>query len=172
MEYVDHGVSGSKDRRPALDRLVKDATAPKFDVLVTLEARSPGTQPEAPDHAARGPAGARRGVRLASARASTPRRRPGSCRCTSSGAIAEFERGRIVERVRAGLARAKAQGKRLGRRPCAITDAQFVAVADGSLRDAAGRSASAAREKARTPSTSAPANVHPLNHDGGVERAR
>jgi DNA invertase Pin-like site-specific DNA recombinase len=31
------------------------------------------------------------------------------------GAIAEFERGRIVERVRAGLARARAQGKRLGR---------------------------------------------------------
>ena len=53
------------------------------------------------------------------------------------GAIAEFERGRIVERVRAGLARAKAQGKRLGRQPYLITDAQFEAVADQSLRDAA-----------------------------------
>ena len=53
------------------------------------------------------------------------------------GAIAEFERGRIVERVRAGLARAKAQGKRLGRQPYAITDAQFEAVAERSLRDAA-----------------------------------
>ena len=53
------------------------------------------------------------------------------------GAIAEFERGRIVERVRAGLARAKAQGKRLGRQPYAIADAQFEAVADQSLRDAA-----------------------------------
>jgi hypothetical protein len=31
------------------------------------------------------------------------------------GAIAEFERARIVERVRAGLARARAQGRRLGR---------------------------------------------------------
>ena len=31
------------------------------------------------------------------------------------GAIAEFERGRIVERVKAGLARARAQGKTLGR---------------------------------------------------------
>ena len=40
------------------------------------------------------------------------------------GAIAEFERGRIVERVRAG-SRAKAQGKRLGRQPYEITDAQF-----------------------------------------------
>jgi putative DNA-invertase from lambdoid prophage Rac len=53
------------------------------------------------------------------------------------GAIAEFERGRIVERVRAGIARARAQGKRLGRQPYAIADAQFEAVADRSLRDAA-----------------------------------
>jgi hypothetical protein len=37
------------------------------------------------------------------------------------GAIAEFERGLIVERVRAGLARAKALGKRLGRHPYAIS---------------------------------------------------
>ena len=35
-EYVDLGVSGSKDRRPALDRLMKDARARKIDgVLVT-----------------------------------------------------------------------------------------------------------------------------------------
>src|SRR5256885_1633046 len=39
------------------------------------------------------------------------------------GAIAEFERGRIVERIKAGLARAKAQGRRLGRRPSVIADA-------------------------------------------------
>ena len=37
-------------------------------------------------------------------------------------AIAEFERARIVERVRAGLARAKTQGRRLGRRPHRIAD--------------------------------------------------
>jgi DNA invertase Pin-like site-specific DNA recombinase len=53
------------------------------------------------------------------------------------GAIAEFERGRIVERVRAGLARAKAQGKRLGRQPYDIAPARFEAVAHLSLRDAA-----------------------------------
>ena len=35
-EYVDLGVSGSKDRRPALDRMMKDARARKIDgVLVT-----------------------------------------------------------------------------------------------------------------------------------------
>lgn len=52
-------------------------------------------------------------------------------------ALAQFERGRIVERVRAGLARAKAQGKRLGRQPYAIGDDRFEAVAHLSLRDAA-----------------------------------
>ena len=34
VEYVDHGVSGSKDRRPALDRLLKDARRRKVDVVV------------------------------------------------------------------------------------------------------------------------------------------
>jgi DNA invertase Pin-like site-specific DNA recombinase len=53
------------------------------------------------------------------------------------GAIAEFERGRIVERVRAGLARAKAHGKRLGWQPYTITAERFAAVAPLSLRDAA-----------------------------------
>ena len=33
-EYVDKGVSGSTDRRPALDRLVRDAQRRGFDVLV------------------------------------------------------------------------------------------------------------------------------------------
>jgi putative DNA-invertase from lambdoid prophage Rac len=55
------------------------------------------------------------------------------------GAIAEFERGRIVERVKAGLARAKAQGKRLGRRPSLITDQQFDAMSALSLREAGKR---------------------------------
>src|SRR5204863_4686126 len=34
VEYVDRGVSGSKDRRPALDRLLVDAKRRRFDVLV------------------------------------------------------------------------------------------------------------------------------------------
>src|SRR4051812_12291649 len=33
-EYVDRGVSGSKDRRPALDELLADAKRRRFDVLV------------------------------------------------------------------------------------------------------------------------------------------
>jgi DNA invertase Pin-like site-specific DNA recombinase len=38
------------------------------------------------------------------------------------GAIAQFERARIVERVRSGLAKAKAQGQRLGRRKTALPE--------------------------------------------------
>jgi DNA invertase Pin-like site-specific DNA recombinase len=33
-EYVDRGVSGAKDRRPALDRLLADARRRRFDVVV------------------------------------------------------------------------------------------------------------------------------------------
>jgi DNA invertase Pin-like site-specific DNA recombinase len=52
-------------------------------------------------------------------------------------AIAEFERARIAERVRAGLARARAQGQRLGRRPHRISDEDLSRVADLSTRRAA-----------------------------------
>ena len=53
------------------------------------------------------------------------------------GAIAEFERARIEERVRLGLARAKAQGRRLGRPRRRVTDAEFAATAGLSARLAA-----------------------------------
>ncbi len=43
-EYVDHGVSGAKERRPALDRLLRDARRRRFDVLVCwrLDRLGPG----------------------------------------------------------------------------------------------------------------------------------
>jgi DNA invertase Pin-like site-specific DNA recombinase len=53
------------------------------------------------------------------------------------GSFAQLERERIRERVVLGIDRARRQGKRLGRQPYAIADAQFEAVADRSLRDAA-----------------------------------
>lgn len=53
------------------------------------------------------------------------------------GAIAQFERERIAEGVRAGLARAKAQGQRLGRRPHRISDDDLGRVASLSIRGAA-----------------------------------
>jgi DNA invertase Pin-like site-specific DNA recombinase len=50
------------------------------------------------------------------------------------GAIAEFERARIAERVKAGLQRARAQGKRLGR-PRKVRST--IVVPGGSVREAA-----------------------------------
>lgn len=52
-------------------------------------------------------------------------------------AIAEFERARIAERVRAGLARARAQGQRLGRRPRRISVHDLERVSSLSTRKAA-----------------------------------
>ena len=42
MEYVDRGVSGSKDKRPALDQLVADAKRRQFDALVVWKLRPTG----------------------------------------------------------------------------------------------------------------------------------
>jgi DNA invertase Pin-like site-specific DNA recombinase len=136
IEYVDHGVSGTTTARPALDRLVKDAKRRKFDVLVTWKLDRLGRNLKhlitlLEDLQALGVAFISLGEGID---ATTP---AGKLQMHILGAIAEFERGRIVERVRAGLARAKAQGKRLGRQPYTIADAQFEAVANSSLRDAA-----------------------------------
>src|SRR5262249_36928161 len=113
IEYVDHGVSGTKDSRPALDRLVMDAKRRKFDVLVVWKLDRLGRSLKhliilLDDLATLGVAFVSLGE---SVDATTP---AGKLSMAVLAAIAEFERGRIVERVRAGLARAKAQGKRLG----------------------------------------------------------
>src|SRR5262245_7504071 len=54
-------------------------------------------------------------------------------------ALAEFERARIQERVRAGLARAKAQGVRLGRPPRRVDPERLASVAGLPVREAARR---------------------------------
>src|SRR5262249_46623860 len=113
-EYVDRGVSGAKDRRPALDRLVADARRRRFDALVCWRLDRLGRNLKhlitlLEDFQALGVAF----VSLAEGiDATTP---AGKLQMHILGAIAEFERGRIQERVRAGLVRARAQGKRLGR---------------------------------------------------------
>ena len=53
-------------------------------------------------------------------------------------AIAEFERARIAERVKAGLARVRAAGQRLGRPVTRIAAADVVRTAHLSIREAAG----------------------------------
>src|SRR4249920_2161746 len=113
-EYVDEGVSGTKDRRPALDQLVRDAKRRRFDVVVCWRLDRLGRNLKhlitlLEDFQALGIAF----VSLAEGiDATTP---AGRLQMHILGAIAEFERERIRERVRAGLVRARSQGKRLGR---------------------------------------------------------
>jgi len=138
VEYVDRGVSGAKDRRPALDQLVADARRRRFDVLVCWRLDRLGRSLKhlitlLDELQAVGVAF----VSLAEGiDATTP---AGKLQMHILGAIAEFERGRIVERVRAGLARAKAQGQRLGRPRRAIDPERVAAVAGLPLREAARR---------------------------------
>ena len=133
VEYVDRGVSGAKDRRPALDQLVADARRRKVDVLLCWRLDRLGRNLRhlvvllEDLHAT--------GVAFVSLNegidATTP---AGKLQLHILGALAEFERGRIRERVMAGLQRARTQGKRLGRprkaRPTIL-------VPGGSVREAA-----------------------------------
>src|SRR5262245_22946596 len=134
-EYVDH-ITGTKDSRPALDHLVKDAKRRKFDVVVYWKLDRLGRNLKhlivlLDDLQALGVAFVSLGEGID---ATTP---AGKLQMHILGAIAEFERGRIDERVKSGFARAKKEGKRLGRRPSAVTSEQFAAVDHLSLRDAA-----------------------------------
>src|SRR3981081_124119 len=104
VEYVDRGVSGAKDRRPALDQLVKDAKRRKVDVLVCWRLDRLGRNLKhlitlLDDLHALGVAF----VSLAEGiDATTP---AGKLQMHILGAIAEFERERIRERVVAGWGR-------------------------------------------------------------------
>jgi len=132
-EYVDRGISGAKDRRPALDRLLIDARRRRFDVVVVWRLDRLGrnlrhliTLLEELQALGIAFVSLNEGID-----ATTP---AGKLQMHILGAIAEFERARIAERVRAGLQRARAQGKRLGR-PRKTRAA--VVIPGGSVRTAA-----------------------------------
>ena len=113
-EYVDHGVSGAKERRPALDRLLADARRRRVDVLVCWRLDRLGRHLRhlvtlLDELAALGVAFVSLGEGID---CTTP---AGRLQLHILAALAEFERARCVERVHAGLHRARAQGKRLGR---------------------------------------------------------
>src|SRR5688572_13110858 len=132
-EYVDEGVSGAKERRPALDSLVKDAKRRRFDVLVCWRLDRLGRNLRhlvtlLEDLQAVGVSFVSLGEGID---CTTP---AGKLQLHILAALAEFERERIRERVLAGLARAKAQGKRLGR---PRLDPAKVAIPGGTVRAAA-----------------------------------
>ena len=115
VEYIDQGVSGAKDRRPALDQLSADVRRHKVQAVVCWRLDRLGRNLRhlvllLDEWQSRGVAFVTLGEGIDT---STP---AGRLVAGVLGSIAEFERARIQERIRAGLARARAQGKRLGRR--------------------------------------------------------
>ncbi len=138
QEFIDKGISGAKHRRPALDALIKDAKRRRFDVVVCWRLDRLGRNLRHlillidELHAL--------GVAFISLHegidATTP---AGRLQLHVLGAIAEFERARIAERVRAGLARAKKQGRRLGRPQRPVPEAVLAPVRGLSVREAARR---------------------------------
>ena len=113
-EYVDRGVSGSKDRRPALDELLRDAKRRRFDVLVCWRLDRLGRNLKhlvtlLEELQSLGVAFVSLGEGID---CTTP---AGRLQLHVLAALAEFERERIRERVVAGLRRAKADGVRIGR---------------------------------------------------------
>ncbi len=114
VEYVDHGISGAKERRPALDALLRDPRRRRFDVLVCWRLDRLGRSLKhlvtlLDELQALGVAFVSLGEGID---CTTP---AGRLQLHILAALAEFERARISERVTAGLARARRQGKRLGR---------------------------------------------------------
>ncbi len=113
-EYCDHGISGAKEQRPALDALLCDARRRRFDVLVCWRLDRLGRNLK---HLVTLLEEFRSlGIEFVSLGEGIDCTTPaGRLQLHLLAALAEFERGRIIERVRAGLDRRKAQGKPLGR---------------------------------------------------------
>lgn len=114
IEYVDHGVSGAKDRRPALDQLTADVRRHKVQAVVCWRLDRLGRNLRhlvllLDEWQARGVPFVTLGEGIDTSTAA------GRLVAGVLGAIAEFERSRCQERIHAGLARARAQGKHLGR---------------------------------------------------------
>ena len=118
-EYCDRGISGSKTKRPGLEALMNDARRGEFSVLLTAAfdrvARSTRDFLQIVDELNS------LGIEFISAREAIDTSGPmGRMFLTMVGSIAELERSLIVERIKAGMRRAKMEGQRLGRAPLEI----------------------------------------------------
>jgi DNA invertase Pin-like site-specific DNA recombinase len=124
-EFTDQGVSGCKESRPALNRLMSDACRRRFDAVLVWKIDRFGRSLK---HLVNALAElAALGVAFVSLRDNLDLSTPsGRLMFQIIGAMAEFERALIQERVRAGLRNARAKGRRLGR-PRVVVDASRVA---------------------------------------------
>jgi DNA invertase Pin-like site-specific DNA recombinase len=114
--FTDHGVSGTKSRRPGLDEMLRDARRHQFDLVLVWAADRLARSVKhfvdilaELDHLKIG---------FVSCREQIDTSGPlGKAIMIIVAAIAELERSLIVERVKAGLRRARLEGRRLGRKP-------------------------------------------------------
>ena len=111
-EYCDNGISGTTESRPALNRLMDDAKKRKFDVVLVWRfdrfARSTRHLINALEEFRN------LGIDFVSYQENIDTSSPlGSAIFTIISAVAQLERDIIAERVKAGLRRAKENGKRL-----------------------------------------------------------
>ena len=124
-EYTDV-ISGAKSKRPGLDQLMADARRHRFDIVLVAAfdriARNVRHFLDVLDELNH------LGVEFVSKRENINTSGPlGRAMLTIVGAISELERSLIVERVRAGMRRARMEGRRIGRAPLNIDRQQVVA---------------------------------------------
>jgi len=123
--YVDNGISGSRESRPELDRLMADARQRKLEVVLVWKLDRFGRSLK---HLVNALAEFEAlGITFASLKDNLDLSTPsGRLMFQIIAAMAEFERSLIQERVRAGLRNARAKGRRLGR-PRVAVDPQEIA---------------------------------------------
>lgn len=124
-EYTDHGYSGVRARRPELDRMMDDARRHKFDVLLVWScdrlARSTKHLLQTIDELNGF------GIQFLSQREAIDTEGPlGRAILVIVSAMAELERCIIIERVRAGMRRAKLEGRQIGRARLDVNREQVV----------------------------------------------
>ncbi len=115
-EYVDVGQSGSKEQRPAFNQLMEDARKRKIDIILVWRLDRFGrslkhliVSLDELKTLGLGFVSFKESIDFTTA--------TGRLMLHLLGAFAEFEKEIIRERVKAGVAHARAKGKRLGRRP-------------------------------------------------------
>jgi DNA invertase Pin-like site-specific DNA recombinase len=166
-DYIDQGVSGSKDSRPELNRLMADARRRKFDIVLVWKLDRFGRSLR---HLVNALAEFESlGIAFVSLSDNLDLGTPsGRLMFQIIGAMAEFERALIQERVRAGLRNARAKGKRLGRPKVTVDAARIAtlraqglswAVVGERLGVSEGTARSAALSSAKNPSLRASASV-------------
>jgi len=131
-EYVDEGISGTKDSRPALNELMNDAKKRRFDVVLVWRfdrfARSTKHLILALEEFKN------LGVDFVSFQENIDTSSPlGSAIFTIISAVAQLERDIIAERVKAGLRRAKENGKRIGRPPLKVDQEEILSLSNSGL---------------------------------------